>query len=436
MSNFSIRYAVLPAAGSCGAWLIGGAADVGALSMAAIIAAGAVAGSLAAQLLAPGRATQTGNHEALDTLPEGEQLRRVQKSRPFERLANALDSLPIGMLVIGPNQTILHANGMMRSIFGLSDQPGYPVETLRSSRLLEAISKSAESGTPATFEMVLSRGSDTYLNAYVRPLDPARNDGASMIVSIEDVTQARQADEVHRDFVANASHELKTPLAVISGLIETLQGPARGDPVGTERFLGRLATQTRRMTGLIDDLMSLNRIEMNERVLPSAPEELTVLVSEVIDSLRPVADASDVELLVDTFPRSVSVMAEREELSQLFANLIDNAIKYGGIGKNVQIAWRRSDEPGQIGVAVTDQGPGIAREHLPRLTERFYRVDIGRSREKGGTGLGLAICKHIVNRHRGRLEIESTIGEGSRFTVWLPCRFSDRKSTDVSTVSA
>ncbi|MEM9059662.1 MAG: ATP-binding protein [Pseudomonadota bacterium] len=420
-----MKEAIFPAVGTIAAGAVGGALGLDLVWVLGIAAVGACAGALAARYpQAIGASEGAGVASDAPNSSTDEPLKTAH-GHPFALVTAALESLPIGVLAIGPEQTILHANELMRWIFGLPDQPGYPMETLRSTRLLEAITTVTKTGAPEAFEMVLTRGADVFLNVYVRPVDPVQNEGISLIVAVEDVTQARQANDVHRDFVANASHELKTPLAVISGLIETLQGPARDDPVGTERFLGLLGAQTRRMTGLIDDLMSLNRIEMNERVLPSAPQELTAVVREAVDGLRPVADASDVELVLQELPRSINVMADREELSQLFANLIDNAIKYGGIGKAVRIKWRRSEDDGQIGVAIEDEGPGIPREHLPRLTERFYRVDIGRSREKGGTGLGLAICKHIVNRHRGRLEIESTIDEGSRFTVWLPYRVSD-----------
>ncbi len=349
---------------------------------------------------------------------------------PVLRFAEVMDALPIGVLVVDNDQTVRAANHSIRQIFGLPNEPGYPVETLRARRLLDAIANAQGSDDPTIFEMTLARGTNVVLNVHVRPVPSSAQTGISLIVAVQDITTERVADEVHRDFVANASHELRTPLAVVSGVIETLQGPARDDPVGTERFLGRLGTQVRRMTRLIDDLMSLNRIELNERVLPQAPEDLVGLVAEVVDALRPAAEASDVELVLQDIDDMPSVMAEREELGQLFGNLIDNAIKYGGSGKEVDVRFRRSDTQDQIGVAIEDQGPGIAREHLPRLTERFYRVDIGRSREKGGTGLGLAICKHIVNRHRGRLEIDSKLSEGSTFTVWLPCKFTrrDRKA--------
>ena len=340
---------------------------------------------------------------------------------PLIQAASLLDALPIGVLVVDDKQQVVAANTMIREIFSLPREPGYPVETLRAQRMIRAVEQVQASGSPTDFEMMLSRRGDVTLRIHMRKLETDSVAGQNLMIAVEDITKARLADEVHRDFVANASHELKTPLAVVSGLIETLQGPARNDPVGTERFLGRLALQTRRMTRLIDDLMSLNRIEMNKRVMPEVPTDLLALIAETIDALRPAAEASTVTLTLHPGDETWTVLADREELGQLFGNLIDNAIKYGGSGGDVDVRIVQLDDPGEVGVRVSDTGPGIAREHLPRLTERFYRVDIGRSREHGGTGLGLAICKHIVQRHRGRMEIESIVGEGARFTVWLPC---------------
>lgn len=336
------------------------------------------------------------------------------------RLDPVLEALPIGVMVADSDQMVIAANSRMRTVFGLPEDPGYPVETLRARRILEGIASVQSSGNSAVFEMTLARGSDAVLCIDIQPAPSGAPDGIALIVTVEDITKARLADEVHRDFVANASHELKTPLAVISGLIDTLQGPAKDDAVATKRFLTRLASQTKRMTGLINGLMSLNRIELNEMVLPQEPVDLAKLIVNTVDAWQPVAEASGGALALEPIEQSVNVLADWDELQQLFGNLIDNAVKYGAAGNHVNVKLRQSEDGEQVGVTVTDFGAGIAREHIPRLTERFYRVDIGRSREQGGTGLGLAICKHIVNRHRGRLEVESRIGEGSQFTVWLP----------------
>ena len=336
---------------------------------------------------------------------------------PQQSEAALIDALPGAILLIDRDQMIRHANGEAVSMFGLPGRQDLPVAILRARRLLDRIGQAFQHGVASTQEFSLSRASELYLVAHIRPV----GDG-EVLVAIQDQTNEHRAQESHRDFVANASHELKTPLAAVSGIIETLLGHARDDPAATERFLGLLGEQTDRMTRLIQDLLSLNRVELNERVLPDEPNEIVGLLAEVVDSLRPVADVWGASLTFDPPADPIIARADRDEISQLFRNLVDNAIKYGGKDGTVTVALQTviPDEPGMVAISVTDEGPGIAREHLPRLTERFYRVNVKRSREKGGTGLGLAICKHIANRHRGRLEIQSRVGEGSTFKVVLP----------------
>jgi two-component system phosphate regulon sensor histidine kinase PhoR len=224
------------------------------------------------------------------------------------------------------------------------------------------------------------------------------------------------------DFVANASHELRTPLAALSGFIETLQGPAREDAKARERFLAIMQEQARRMARLIDDLLSLSRIELNAHRRPDTPVDLVPIVRQVIDGLQTLARDRGVTVNVET-AAALTVLGNRDELVRVFENLVENALKYGAAGKRVDItlalAAAAEGEP-EARVSVRDYGPGIAPEHLPRLTERFYRVDVRESRAQGGTGLGLALVKHILNRHRGRLSIESTPGAGATFIVHLP----------------
>lgn len=328
-----------------------------------------------------------------------------------------IDAMPGAILLLDRDQVIRHANNEAVAMFGLPGPQDLPVAILRARRLLDRIGQAFQHGVASTLEFSLSRASELHLLAHIRPI----GDG-EVLVAILDQTNEHRAQESHRDFVANASHELKTPLAAVAGIIETLLGHARQDPAATERFLGLLGEQTDRMTRLIQDLLSLNRVELNERVLPDEPNELVSLLSEVVDSLRPVAEVWGVNLVFNPPDQPIIAKADREEISQLFRNLVDNAIKYGGKDGTVEVGVVTTlpDEPETVAISVRDEGPGIAREHLPRLTERFYRVNVKRSREKGGTGLGLAICKHIANRHRGRLEIQSRLGEGSTFTVVLP----------------
>jgi two-component system phosphate regulon sensor histidine kinase PhoR len=225
------------------------------------------------------------------------------------------------------------------------------------------------------------------------------------------------------DFVANASHELRTPLAALSGFIETLTGPARNDTAARERFLDIMEAQAKRMARLIDDLLSLSRIELAAHVRPQTPVELVPIVRQVVDALQMLARDRGVIVTIQAPKEPLTVSGDRDELTRVFENLIENALKYGASGKRVEITLSRAFHVGgseEALVAVRDFGPGIAAEHLPRLTERFYRVDVTESREQGGTGLGLALVKHIMNRHRGRLTIESRPGEGATFTVRLP----------------
>jgi two-component system phosphate regulon sensor histidine kinase PhoR len=238
---------------------------------------------------------------------------------------------------------------------------------------------------------------------------------------MHDVTALRRAEQMRADFVANVSHELRTPLTSLVGFIETLRGPAKDDTAAQARFLDLMETQSTRMTRIVNDLLSLSRIEMNEHTPPSDAVDLKQTIATVADLLAPQSRARNVgvELALDAL--ILPVMGQADELAQLFQNLIENAIKYGRDGSNVRVEATIQDDTARI--SVIDQGEGIAREHISRLTERFYRVDTARSRELGGTGLGLAIVKHIANRHRGELTIQSEPGVGSTFTVTL--RLSD-----------
>ncbi len=257
-------------------------------------------------------------------------------------------------------------------------------------------------------------------------------DGAAVLVLVEDHTRLARTERMRRDFIANASHELKTPLASLAGFIETLEGPAADDPAALKRFLPIMAVQAERMKRLVEDLTSLSRIEMNEHVRPTGTVDLGALLHETAAGMGPLAEGAGVALELDLAGRGPRVAGDHDELGQLFANLIDNAIKHGGPPGPVRIGLAAA-EPGRggmVGVSVADRGPGIAREHIPRLTERFYRVQDGSGQARqgqapqgqipGGTGLGLSIVKHILNRHRGELAIRSAPGQGATFTAWLP----------------
>jgi two-component system phosphate regulon sensor histidine kinase PhoR len=233
------------------------------------------------------------------------------------------------------------------------------------------------------------------------------------------------------DFIANASHELRTPLAALLGFVETLQGTAKDDAAARTKFLNIMQAQATRMARLIDDLLSLSRIELNAHLKPNTPLDLAPIVRQVIDGLQTLARDRGVEIRIVQPPEPLLVLGDRDELFRALENLVENALKYGSAGKRVDITISggktRAGQP-EVRVAVRDYGPGIAPEHLPRLTERFYRVDVTDSRAQGGTGLGLALVKHILNRHGGRVSIESVLGEGATFTAHLPLRTADSAS--------
>lgn len=248
-----------------------------------------------------------------------------------------------------------------------------------------------------------------------------------VLICFQDITEMQQLDQMRRDFVANVSHELRTPLTAILGFVETLQGPARGDPNASDRFLKIMATEASRMNRLVGDLLSLSKVEEVSRMRPTDPVDLDQVVRSVVRNLSPLAEESQCALVYERGEQEALVPGDADQLLQVVTNLAENALKYGGEGTTVTISLQKNNS-GQgmrekgYALEVCDDGPGIDNVHIARLTERFYRIDSHRSREMGGTGLGLAIVKHIVNRHRGRMQIESQVGKGSCFRVLLPLR--------------
>jgi two-component system phosphate regulon sensor histidine kinase PhoR len=333
---------------------------------------------------------------------------------PLPPLARAvLEQLPAPVLLLDVNERVLFANGAMRGVLGAGLAQKHISAVLRNPAVLAAIGGSFDTGEPGAAPFILPVPIERHYEAYT-----ARVDGGMVALLLHDITAIRRSEQMRADFVANASHELRTPLAAVSGFIETLQGPARDDAAAREQFLGIMATEAARMRRLIDDLLSLTRIELNEHVPPQGRVELEPVVRQATAALTPLAAADRITVTVQGGAGLAPVRGEHDELVQLFQNLIHNAIKYGREGGQVTVTLGR--ENGHVFAAVKDDGEGIPREALPRLTERFYRVDVKRSRERGGTGLGLAIVKHIVSRHHGRLAIDSKVGEGSTFTVFLP----------------
>ena len=303
---------------------------------------------------------------------------------------------------------------------------------LRMPELVDAIRRAIKRHEPQRVEFFERVPLDRWFEAFVTPVTLSTGAGAAaaeiVLMTFNDLTPLRRVEEMRADFVANASHELRTPLAALLGFVETLQGPAKDDPAARDKFLSIMQGQATRMARLIDDLLSLSRIELNAHLQPSAPLDLAPIVRQVVDGLQTLARDRGVEINVALPQETLDVLGDHDELIRALENLVENALKYGAAGKRVDVTvtrpQTRAGSP-EARVAVRDYGPGIAPEHLPRLTERFYRVDVTDSRAQGGTGLGLALVKHVLNRHGGRLTIESTPGAGATFTMHVPLRVGE-----------
>jgi two-component system, OmpR family, phosphate regulon sensor histidine kinase PhoR len=344
--------------------------------------------------------------------------------RTNDPLRTILGGLPDPVIALDREGRVLALNEPARALAPALRQ-GEPVSlTLRMPDLNEAVGRAFGRAEAQTIEYSERVPTDRWFQAVAIPVrrvpDAAKPD--LVLLTFRDLTTSRRVDEMRADFVANASHELRTPLSALSGFIDTLQGPARDDPEARERFLAIMQQQAARMARLIEDLLSLSRIELNAHRRPEKPVDLVPIIRQVTDGLQTLAHDRGVAVNVEA-ANAATVLGDRDELVSLFENLVENAIKYGADGKRVDIKLApvkgEEGEP-EVRISVRDYGPGIAPEHLPRLTERFYRVSVRESRDQGGTGLGLALVKHILNRHRGRLTIESTPGAGATFSVHLP----------------
>ena len=336
-------------------------------------------------------------------------------------IAALLAAMPHPALLIGPDSRILAVNPGARALFGTAAVGRHHVTVLRRPALLEAVA-AATTGEARAERVTLTESARQSVHmVHVAPVGATGAGG--VLLTLEDVSAREEAEQMRRDFVANVSHELKTPLTALMGFIETLSGRAAEDAEARGRFLAIMAREADRMNRLVADLLSLSRVEAGERMRPGERVDAVALVREAVAALRPLAGECGTSLDLATGEDALHVPGDADQLPQVFRNLVENAIKYGGSRVEVSVARLERDavlRAPVLGVTVADDGPGIDPAHIPRLTERFYRVDTHRSRELGGTGLGLAIVKHIVSRHRGRLRIESRPGEGSRFTVLLP----------------
>jgi two-component system phosphate regulon sensor histidine kinase PhoR len=343
------------------------------------------------------------------------------------RAREILERLPDPLMLLDEANRVILSNNAMVALVGTETPNKHVSAVVRTPVLLAAIERTAATGDPASIGFSVRVPVEQHYQAYVTRTEHSPRVTA---VLLHDVTANLKAEEARADFVANASHELRTPLAAVSGFIDTLKGHAKDDEEAREKFLDIMSVEAGRMRRLIDDLLSLTRVEQNEHVPPQDEVDIHGVVQDAAATLQGLARLDDMTVAVTEANGVPPIIGDRDELIQLFQNLMHNAIKYGRPGGHVWISVDRATGPiapsgrhsadSFVAIAVKDDGEGIPRESIPRLTERFYRVDVRRSRERGGTGLGLAIAKHIINRHHGRLLIDSKSGEGSTFTVLLP----------------
>ena len=365
--------------------------------------------------------------------------------------ATLVDALPDPILVVAGSRRddltgrrFVFANTAARDLLRITAAEGMLLSAIRDPDVLGAVDRALFDHAEAEGVYETTGAQSRSLRVRARPLGLAADGARLALLTFHDETEVRRVERTRVDFLANASHELRTPLASLSGFIETLRGHAKDDPIAREKFLGIMQAQADRMARLIADLTSLSRIELDEHVPPRGVVDLVLLVGEVVEAATPLGAQRGVKL--DWRPCaacSVSVRGERDQIVQVVQNLLDNAIKYSPDGAAVRIELRSglselaaaasadgvprlslvAPDPSSESYAslrVTDLGPGIARQNLPRLSERFYRVDGQKSGARSGTGLGLAIVKHIMNRHRGGLVVSSAEGEGSTFTAYFP----------------
>ena len=341
-----------------------------------------------------------------------------------------LSALPDPVLLVDAGGLVTFANPAATELFGARIRSAPLRAHLRHPEVASLFADMQRGATEASATIVRTGAtSETVWRVTVRRLAPE-----TTAVSLRDISDLVVAEAQRRDFIANVSHELRSPLTVLAGFIETLQGPAADDPQARNEFLSIMARETARMTGLVADLLSLSRVESSERIRPREAVSLADVLNSTLAALRPQAEAAGVAVICDVPTDLPQVTGDHDQLEQVYHNLLENALKYGASGGKVEISAQcESALPGFDGpiirVSVRDHGEGIDPVFIPRLTERFYRVDPARTRETGGTGLGLAIVKHILGRHRGRLIINSRPGEGACFQTLLPCQPAARQET-------
>jgi two-component system phosphate regulon sensor histidine kinase PhoR len=380
-----------------------------------------VLGALLASQPAPGDTEDEEERSRDRALDEGRG--GVPRDRNGESWRALVDAIPEAAVALDGSGNVMHHNALVLELFP-KVRNGQPLSHMsRNPELNEAVDKAFDVSEPVVVQIFERVPVERRISATISQLATvrARRGLPALLLTFRDMTEQDRLAQMRADFVANASHELRTPLASLRGFVETLQGPARDDQEARQKFLAIMASQAARMTRLIDDLLSLSRVEMRVHLPPRGIADLNEVAAYVAQALEPLAAASKVTITVKKPDGPARIRGEREEIVQVLQNLVHNAIKYGREGGHVEVAVSRvmdgKPPAPRLLLVVADDGPGIAPEHLPRLTERFYRANVAASREKGGTGLGLAIVKHIIVRHRGELRIASKVGKGSTFSV-------------------
>jgi len=348
----------------------------------------------------------------------GRRLRELESQR--NQAQTTLESMAEGVLALDRDSRVLWLNGSAQRLLGLPERQAAGkrfIELFRQPGVEEVLTEALEQGRPATREMAVFSPQERVVRFQATPCD-AVGSQAALVVVTQDVTEVRRLERLRREFVANVSHELKTPLTSIKSLVEALLSGALDDPPNNRRFVSLIDEDATRLMRLIDDLLELSQLESKAAPLPLQPVHLRPLVEGLAARFRPQLAARQLRLELSIPGDSPPVRGDPERLHQVFVNLLDNAIKFNRVGGRVTV--RATPEGAQLRVDVEDTGVGIPAEELPRVFERFYRVEKARSRELGGTGLGLSIVKHIVEAHGGRVSVDSRLNHGSRFSFTLP----------------
>ena len=338
--------------------------------------------------------------------------------------SSILSAIPYPAFILDKALLILAANQSAEKLFDMNFGRQHIVRILRQPEVLNCIQSAKETGILQSQKIVLNLVKPRTYQITAAEYGNMRAEDRNILVTLLDISAEIDAENARSTFVANVSHELRSPLTSLLGVVETLQGPARNDEKARDRFLSLMHDETQRMSRLVGDLLSLSKLEAKEHVKPNDIVSVENIIKRVVDSLE-ASDATHKDRVkVDTADNLPDILGDRDELTEVFQNLIENALKYSSPETpiNINIHHKQaigSQKAGHVIAVIKDQGEGIAPEHIPRLTERFYRVDKGRSREMGGTGLGLAITKHILNRHRGKMTIESNLGAGTTVTITL-----------------